>query len=188
LTRSASQTKLYELKAYLHVIPSIHAGTPLGVGHVPSRFSGTDGNFLVLYAARNLATAISETIIRDDLEGVAERRLFIEEFKDRAIVQLSTTAPLRMVDLRKGGCLKLGISTEVAGAKGFEEAQRFSQFVHDHSQADGILYASRLTGENCAAVFDRAIHNHLVDQRTVPLIQLRNLSAALASLSVELVR
>jgi len=184
----ASQTKQYALKDYLRVIPSIHIGTPLGVGPGHSRFSGKAGNFFTLYAARNLATAISETVIRDRFEGVADRRLFIEEFQDRVVVQLRTILPLQLVDLRKGGCLKLGISTEIAGAKGFDEAQQFSQFLHDHSNVDGILYASRLTGENCVAIFNRAIPSRLSDIRTVPLVQLKNLLTALASLQVQLIR
>ena len=115
----ASQTKQYALKDYLRVIPSIHVGTPLGVGPGHSRFSGTVGNFFVLYAARNLATAISETVIRDRFEGVADRRLFIEEFQDRVVVQLRTILPLQLVDLRKGGCLKPGLFSSLNFEKRF---------------------------------------------------------------------
>ncbi len=184
----ASQTKQIALDNYRRIIPSIHIGTPLGVGPGHSRFSGKAGNFCVLYAARDLATAISETVIRDRFEGNADRRLFIEELNERVVVHLRSNLPLRLVDLRKGGCLKLGISTEIAGAKGFEEAQRFSQFLHDHSTVDGILYASRLTGENCVAIFNRAIPSRLSDMRTVPLVQLKNLLTTLASLKVQLIR
>lgn len=184
----ASQTKQFAMNRYFRVSPSVHAGTPLGAGQGNSRFGGKVGNFSVLYAARNLATAISETIIRDRFEGCADRRLFIEEFEDHVLVQLRTILPLQVVDLRKGGCLKLGISTEIAGAKGFEEAQQFSQFLHDHSSVDGILYASRLTSDHCIAIFNRAIPSRLSALRTVPLVKLKSLSAALTSLEVELIR
>jgi RES domain len=184
----ASQTKQYALKNYLRVFPSIYVTTPLGAGPGYSRFGGKAGNFSVLYAASNLATAISETVIRDRFEGVADRRLFIEEFQDWVVVQLRTILPLQVVDLRKGGCLKLGISTEIAGAKGFEEAQQFAQFLHDNSKFDGILYSSRLTGRNCVAIFNRAVLSRLSDLRTVPLVRVTNLRTALTSLNVQLIR
>lgn len=184
----ASQTKAFEFKDYVRIIPSAHVATPLGCAPSFSRFGGTDQSFAVLYAARDLATALAETVIRDRFEGFANRRLFIEELSGRAAVLLDASAPLRLVDLRKGGCLKLGISTDIAGAKRFPEAQQFAQSIYPNTTIDGILYASRLTGENCVAVFDRVTASHLEASHIAPLTQIEQISAALAVLNVHLIR
>ena len=181
-----SQTRLWTIKSYLRIIPMEYESTPLGVGPGNSRFSSLGNTFAVLYAARDLSTALAETVIRDRFEGAVVRQVFIDELKDRSIVELSATKPLQLVDLRDGGCLKLGVSTDVMGAKGFKESQVFSQFIHDNSDSDGILYASRLTGQPCAAIFDRAIATHLFPKLAVPLTQIKRLALALDSLNVEL--
>jgi hypothetical protein len=183
----AQLTKSWQLKSYVRVIPKQFHCTPLSVGPGASRFSSPGNDFLVLYAGRNLATALAETVIRDRFEGLNTRRLFIEEVQDRVAVQVSTKLPLRLLDIRKGGCLKLGISTDVTGAKAQDEARAFSQYVHDETDVAGILYASRLTGENCVVVFDRAIEDHLVVDRVVAMERLKSLETALASLCIELI-
>ena len=183
----AQLTKPWQLRSYVRVIPSQFHSTPLGVGPSASRFSSPGNNFYVLYAGRNLATALAETVIRDRFEGSNTRRLFIEEVRDRSAVQVSTKSPLRLLDIRKGGCLKLGISTDVTGAKAQDEARAFSQYVHDKTDVAGILYASRLTGENCVVVFERAIADHLVVERVVAMKRLKSLETALASLCIELI-
>lgn len=182
-----SQTKIFEFSNYVQIIPSAYNATPLGCATGASRFSGTSRNFAVLYAARNLATALAETVVRDRYEGLDDRRLFVTELADRSAVQLDTIKPLRLVDLRNGGCFKLGISTDIAGAKCFDEAQQFADFVYKDNTIDGILYASRLTTENCVVVFDRAITSNLSDSCIAPLIQLEQVVQALDTLNVKLV-
>jgi hypothetical protein len=184
----ASQTKPFEFKDYVRIIPLVHVATPLGCAPGISRFGGTDQSFAVLYAARDLATALAETVIRDRFEGSADRRLFFEELAYRAAVQLHASAPLRLVDLREGGCLKLGVSTDIAGAKLFLEAQQFAQDVYQEPTVDGILYASRLTGQHCVAVFDRVIASYLQASDVAPLTQIQQVGAALASLNFQLTR
>ena len=186
-TLLASQTKNIEFSNYVRVIPSAHQATPLGFAPAVSRFGGTKKNFSVLYAARNLATALAETVIRDRYEGLGDRRLFATELADRSAVQLDTIKPLRLVDLRKVGCLKLGVSTDIAGAKCFDEAQHFADHVYKDATIDGIIYASRLTSENCVVVFDRAITSHLSESCIVPLIQIGQLGSALNKLNIKLV-
>lgn len=180
-----SQTRLFEFSDYVRVIPSQHAATPLGcaVGH--SRFGGTDETFSVLYAACSVKTALAEAVIRDRFEGLPDRRLFTSELTARSAVRLRFAEPLRLVDLRSGGCLKLGISTEIAGAKCFEEAQAFSSEVYGNAAIDGIVYASRLTAENCVAIFDRAT-SRLISEHVSPLAQLQDLGTSLSELNVTL--
>lgn len=182
----ASQTGLFEFSAYVRVIPCINQATPLGCKPGNSRFGGTGKSFAVVYAAKNLATALAETIVRDRFEGLLDRRLFAAELADRMAVQIDAIRPLRLVDLREGGCLKLGISTEIAGAKCFNEAQQFSDFLYKNTTIDGIIYASRLTTHNCVALFDRAIAEHLTSSSIVPLIQLDEVRHALQELNIQL--
>lgn len=182
----ASQTRLFEFSDYVRVIPSQHAATPLGCAAGHSRFGGTGKTFAVLYAAHSFTTALAETIIRDRFEGLSDRRLFAAELTGRSAVRLHFAEPLRLVDLRKAGCLKLGISTDIAGAKCFDEAQAFSSEVYGNEAIDGILYASRLSAENCVAIFDRAT-SRLASDHISPLVQLQDLSASLSELNVALI-
>ena len=182
----AKQVTAFEFDNYVRIIRSEYAATPLGCAPGVSRFGGTTGAFAVLYAARDLATAIAETVVRDRFEGLADRRLFAAELAGRSAVELSTTTPLRLMDLRQGGCLKLGVSTEVTGAKGFGEAQALADQLYADAAIEGILYPSRLTGANCVAVFDHAIVSHLHAGRIAPLIQLEGVGSALHSLNVQL--
>jgi hypothetical protein len=108
------------------------------------------------------------------------------ELAQRSAVQLGRIKPLRLVDLRKGGCFKLGISTDMIGAKCFDEAQQFADFVYKDHTIDGIFYASRLTSENCVVVFDRAIPS-VSENCIAPLAQLAQVGSALKKLDVKLV-
>jgi RES domain-containing protein len=183
----AEQVRAIAFEGYVRIVRSEHAATPLGCAPGVSRFGGTSGEFAVLYAARDLATALAETVVRDRFEGLSDRRLFVGELAERSAVELCTTTPLRVVDLCEGGCLKLGISTEVTGAKGFDEAQSLAEQLHADPTIDGILYPSRLTGQRCVAVFGRAIAAHLQADTTAPLVQVENVSAALDSLNIQLI-
>lgn len=183
----AKQVTAFALEHYVRIIRSEYAATPVGCAPGVSRFGGTTGSFAMLYAARDLATALAETVVRDRFEGLADRRLFVAELAGRSAVELTATTPLRLVDLREGGCLKLGLSTEVTGAKGFGEAQVFADQVYADPEIDGILYPSRLTSANCVAVFDRAIAAHLRAGLIVPLFQLESVGAALDSLNIRLI-
>lgn len=183
----ASQVRLFEFSSYVRVIPSIHQATPLGCAPGTSRFGGTDKSFAVLYAASDLATAIAETVVRDRFEGISDRRMFVAELLDRTAVEVGTTKPLRLIDLRKDGCLKLGISTDIAGAKRFDEAQSFSDIIYKQGIADGILYNSRLTAANCVGVFDKVITSHLKEICIAPLVQLRDVQKALNGLNIQLI-
>lgn len=182
----AGQTGLFEFSDYVRIIDSKHVEKPLGCAAAHSRFGGADKGFAVLYAARSLKTALAETVVRDRFEGLPHRQLFAAELTGRSAVRLRFAEPLRLVDLREGGCLKLGISTDIAGAKRFDEAQAFSSEVYVNEAIDGILYASRLTAENCIAIFDRATSRLSADLIS-PLVQLQELRVSLAELNVALI-
>lgn len=170
--------------AYLRVMPKVHAATPLGMGFGQTRFSAPDNSFKVLYIARDVATAIAETIIRDRFEGRAKRILDLTEVDDWAFSEVSTTAPLTVLDLRTTGLLRLGVSTNAARAKNHATGRRLSKALHDRFAIDGILYASRLTSAECVVVYDRAVTARLAATPAESLVRNPHLIDALGSLNV----
>jgi hypothetical protein len=171
-------------RRYLRVMPKIHAATPLGMGFGQTRFSASDNSFRLAYIARDIATAIAETIIRDRFEGRAKRVLDITELDDWAFSEISATTPLMVLDLRTTGLLKLGVSTNAARAKSHTTGRRLSKELYDRFAIDGILYASRLTSAECVAVYDRAVAPKLVSTPAVNLVRNTRLIDALRSLSI----
>ncbi|WP_244624594.1 RES family NAD+ phosphorylase [Sphingomonas sp. So64.6b] len=156
-----------------------------------ARFSSLKGNFNTLYAAASLAAAVAETIIRDRFEGVTVRRLFTSELAGSCVAPLTATALLDLVDLRTDGCFQLGVSTDIASARGEDDgwaaSRELAQYIHDHTALDGFLYRSRLTGANCVAVFDRAVASKMTAGTARALPAARRLADALAALSVEVI-
>lgn len=113
----AELTIPFRPKAYLRVMPKVYASTPLGMGFGQTRFSAPDNSFQLVYIARDVATVVAETVIRDRFEGRARRVLDITELDDWAISEASAPVPLTVLDLRTTGLLKLGVSTNAARAK-----------------------------------------------------------------------
>ena len=62
---------------------------------------------------------------------------------------VNATAPLTLIDLRTTGLIRLGVSTEAARGKAQAQGRRLSQAVYDQTDADGLIYLSRLTGQTC---------------------------------------
>ncbi len=65
--------------------------------------------------------------------------------------------PLMVIDLRTTGLLKFGVSTDAPRAKAHGDGQALSEAVYGAFDANGLLYASRLTGAQCPPVYDRAV-------------------------------
>jgi hypothetical protein len=176
-----------ELTGYLRIIPQKYRATPLGIGHAKSRFSSPDDRFQVLYAARDLPTALAERVIRDRFQG-QQRRIVTPEEIDRFVMSgISTLTPLRLVDLRTSGASRLGIPTDAARGRAQKAGRKFSQQLYDRTDFDGIVYMSRITNSECIAVYDRAVGHKL--NPTCPVVELSRLSnlvAALASLNIVL--
>lgn len=171
-------------KAYLRVMPKAHAATPLGMGFGQTRFAAPDNSFQLVYLARNLATAIAETIVRDRFEGKAKRVLDITEVEDWVVSEVSAREPLTVIDLRTTGLLKLGVTTNAARAKQQAAGRRLSKALHDRFAVDGVLYSSRLTSAECLAVYDRAVNSTLQSTAAVSLAQHAGLIAALTAINV----
>jgi hypothetical protein len=62
---------------------------------------------------------------------------------------------LVLVDLTGDGPIRMGVPSDVAGARDQSLAQQWSIVFHEHP--DGVLYPSRLNEERCIALYARAI-------------------------------
>jgi hypothetical protein len=185
----AKVTRAFKPSRYARLFEVAYRATPLGTGPSSARFSSEKGNFHTLYAARSLATAIAERVIRDRFEGGGMRLLFGSELAEYCVASISAMAPLQLLDLRTDGCFQLGVSTDIASAKspkGWDEARALAQYIHDETTLDGFLYRSRLTAENCVAIFDRAIHATLSAGKGMDLVAMPRLSVALCKLNIRL--
>lgn len=184
----SSLTRRFEPNNYLRCTPWSHRATPLGMGYGQTRFASPTDSFKLLYIAADLATAIAETIVRDRFEGASVRQLDIMDIQPWGVCEVDATVPVRVLDLRGDGCFKLGISTDVTGAKAHSESRAFAQALYDTTDLDGILYSSRLRKRNCIAVYDRSVSDHLIAKPMVPIETLAHLVPALRLLRVKLNR
>lgn len=176
-----------ELDGYLRIIPQMHRATPLGTGHGLSRFSSPDRSFTLLYAARDLPTAIAERIVRDRYQGRRRRTIALEEIEHFAVAALSTRAPLRLIDLRTSGASRLGVPTDAVRGRAQQAGRRLSQQLYTGTDCDGIVYMSRITNAECVAIYDRAISAKLDHVNPVTnLTRLVDLEAAFGALNVRL--
>ena len=172
-------------KAYVRVTPLAHAATPLGMGYGDTRFASPTNAFKVLYLAENLMTSVAEAVVRDRYQAKARRRLHESEAGLWGATSVTATRPLQLIDLRTTGLVRLGVSTEAARGKAQGQGRKLSQAIHDQTNADGILYASRLTAAACVCVFERAVPA-LQATPVVVLVELPDFIAALQALSVVL--
>lgn len=162
---------------------------PLALWPSKSRFC--DGrSYAVLYAASNLETAFVETVVRDRFAQADRRVISFDDVLARSCVEYAQRGvePLRLVDLRDDGCLKLGAPTDAAHARNHSAGRALSRALHDgHDHVDGICYRSRLTGGECFAIFERAM-SKLTVVRAQDLLHHPDLPAVLREHSVVLER
>jgi hypothetical protein len=175
------------LKDYIRVTPMAYASTPLGAGYGITRFASPSRAFKVIYLGQDLTTCLAETIIRDRFQGRARRRLMQNEIDQWGATVVNAMAPLTLIDLRTTGLIRLGVSTEAARGKAQGQGRRLSQAVHDQSDADGLIYLSRLTGQTCVCIYERALPGPLVATPVVKVMQLAGLVGALRHLNVILI-
>lgn len=159
---------------------------PLGMGYGRTRFASPSNAFKVLYIAHDLSTSLAETLIRDRFVGRSRRRLLLSEVETWGVAQVDAVAPLRLVDIRTTGLLRLGVSSDAGRGRDQRSGRRLSQAVHDESDADGILYRSRLTDGLCCAVYERAVHL-LAAGPVAEVVTLAGLVPTLEGLGVDLV-
>jgi len=173
-------------KSYVRVTPMVHAATPLGAGFGVTRFASPTNTFKVIYIAQDLTTGVAETLVRDRFQGRARRKLLDAEAALWGATEVSAAAPLTLIDLRTTGLVRLGVSTEAARGKAQGQGRKLSQAIYDQTDAQGLIYLSRLTGRTCICVYDRALPG-LVATPVIEVTRLAGFVDALRELNVTLI-
>jgi hypothetical protein len=174
-------------KAYVRVTPLAHAAMPLGTGFGRTRFASPTQVFKVLYLGQTLLTAVAEAIVRDRFQAKVRRVLDESEVDLWGATTVSAAQPLTLIDLRTTGLVRLGVSTEAARGKAQGQGRQLSQAVHDQTDADGLLYASRLTGATCVCVYERSAPL-LQATPVTPVSAFADFAPALQALDITLAR
>ncbi len=136
---------------------SLHVGSPLGTASADSRFATRTGGYTVLYAFPDSCTAFIETIVRDRFAHGRTRKVALREITGRAWVRMSSegNTPLTLLDLRADGCTRIGASTDVVKTRNLPAGRAFGKAIHaEQPDVDGLVYASRLTGEDVYAIYN----------------------------------
>ena len=173
-------------KAYVRVTPMAHAATPLGAGFGVTRFASPTKAFKVIYISQDLTTGIAETLVRDRFQGRALRKLLDIEAALWGMTEVNAGAPLMLIDLRATGLVRLGVSTEAARGKAQGQGRKLSQAIYDQTDAQGLIYNSRLTGGACICIYDRALAG-LVATPVIEVTLLAVFVDALRELNVTLI-
>jgi hypothetical protein len=158
---------------------------PLGWGPGLNRFSDPSGAaFGVVYLGSTAKVAFVETVLRDAADGRGEDCVLeMAEIERRALAIVEAIEPLRLVDLTGDGGLRMGVPSDVAGARDHRLARRWSLAFHAHpDRPDGVYYSSRLNEQRCIAVYDRALSK----LRTIGARPLLDCGAELAAILDEL--
>jgi RES domain len=137
---------------------------PIGYSKTPSRFSDPrrrvlKNRFGVLYLGNTLKVCFLEAVLRDRRNGLVGDYLIGEsELRSRRYALIEPAAPLRLVDLRGDGCVRMGIPSDVPRSANHALARRWSLAFYQHpSEPDGIIYPSRLNDDTNLAIYDRAV-------------------------------
>lgn len=166
---------------------------PLGFGKTPSRFSDprrrkADNRFGVLYLGDTVKVCFLEAVLRDQRDGlIGDLPIAESELHERQYAQIEVVEPLKMVDLRDDGPIKMGVPTDVAKSSRQSLAREWAVAFHDHAdRIDGIIYPSRLNGHTNLAVFDRSV-GKLKTVGATRLIRAPGLARVLDDLNVAIV-
>ena len=114
----------------------------------------------MLYASPDFATSFIETVVRDRFVRRRRREILLKEVTERVWASIATKPRIRLtlLDLRQDGCTLIGAQTDTVNARNHAAGRAFGKAIYsDHEDIDGLIYASRLTGSDVYAVFDRAV-------------------------------
>jgi RES domain-containing protein len=159
-----------EARLHLFAIDGAHrvfgvSRMPLQLNSAPSRFCDGNSRFSVMYASLSFETCIVETLVRDRFTHRLKRELPLAAVLARGYARLSTQPEreVNLLDLRDTGCVDIGAPTDSVRARHFAAGQALGKAVYEeHPDVDGFIYVSRLTGDDCIAVFDRAVEKFVV--------------------------
>jgi hypothetical protein len=153
-----------------------HHSNPLGFGLALSRFSDPTGRaFGVVYLGSSIKVAFNEVILRDRADGRAGSvPIPLAEIEAYTCAEIEVATELHLIDLTGDGGLKMGVPSDVIGARDQTTAQLWSAAFHAHPQGvDGVYYPSRLNEERNIALYERALPK-LKARATPRLIECRD--------------
>ena len=130
----------------------------MGTRPTDSRFCSRSAGYSVLYASPDFATAFIETVVRDRFMRRRDRDVALKEITERvwACISARSGSALVLLDLRGDGCARIGAPTDAVHARNHAAGRALAKAIlSEHADVEGLLYASRLTGEDIYAVFDR---------------------------------
>ena len=155
--RLRSRLCAVRLERVFRVIHRSHRAAPLAAVPTPSRFSDPQGRYAVLYGAETVRCAFWETLGRNRFARRRQRELPRSDVDARLVVSVWSDGALSLVDLRGDGAVRVGAPSAVIHDGNHAAGRALSGAVHGGLlDADGFVFASRFTGEQCVAVFDRA--------------------------------
>ena len=148
------------LPASFRIMPARHLASPLGSRPADSRFCSRDAGYTVVYASPDFATAFVETVVRDRFTRRRNRNVALTEITGRVWTRISAQsgAELTLLDLRGDACTRIGAPSDAVHARNHAAGRALARAIHaEHGDIDGLIYVSRLTGEDIFAVFDRGV-------------------------------
>jgi hypothetical protein len=165
--RERIEARLYSmaLASAYRIFGLSHLEEPLKIQLFPSRFCDGASGYGVLYAAVSFETCVVETLVRDRFARRTRRELPLAAILVRAWAHIATKPnhALNLLDLRGSGCVQIGAPTDAAHARHLAAGQALGRAVYEeHRDVDGFIYSSRLTGDDCVALFERAVDKLMV--------------------------
>lgn len=172
-----------------------HFSNPLGFGYRPSRFSDPrmhlpeQERFATIYVGSTLKVCFLETILRDQGNGrLGDWPIEYAELESWTCAEIKVARPLRLVDLRGDGAVRMGIPSDVAHGRNHQASQAWSAAIWMHdAQPDGVIYASRLNADTNIAVYDRALTKFAADTTRRLTDCRKELAAILRDLAVAII-
>ena len=142
------------------IMPGRYRTAPLGTRPADSRFCSQSAIYTVLYASPDFATAFIETVVRDRFMRRRDRDIALKEITERVWARITARSGFTLVllDLRGDGCARIGAPTDAVRARNHAAGRTLARTIHsEHADVEGLLYTSRLTGQDIYAVFDRGV-------------------------------
>ena len=142
------------------IMPGRYLAAPLGTSPADSRFGSRSAGYGALYASPDFVTAFIESVVRDRFVRQQTRNMALREISGRVWARIvgRSDAVLTLLDLRGDGCTVAGAPTDAVHARNHAAGRALSKAIHaQHEDVDGLIHASRLTGEDVYAVFERSI-------------------------------
>jgi hypothetical protein len=179
-------------ETWLRLYRRTHAD-PLGFGKGPSRFSDprplpAHGRYGVVYLGSSLKVGVLEAIVRDRGDArLGDLVIGRRELEETSCAEVVCGPNLRLADLRGDGAVQMGVPTDAVRASDQALGQAWALAFQQHDVTpDGLIYSSRLNGEDNIALFDRAIPKvrvasvgPLLDRRTELAAVIRTLGLAI---------